>query len=136
MINSGFVFCIRGEKIQYYQEDSFFIQQLIGTINNFTKQKEKNENLSYRDNFDPPLTGFPNRMLLTDRLTQEIKRSEREENSLTLFLEKMSISASIGIALFPQDGNESNTSIKNADRAMYQAKKSIVFTLIAAKKLL
>ncbi len=48
----------------------------------------------------------------------------------------MSISASICVALFPQDGNESNTSIKNADRAMYQAKKSIMFTLIAAKKLL
>jgi len=59
-------------------------QHLIGTINNFSKQKEATEKLTYRANFDP-LTGLPNRTLLTDRLIQEIRRSERNENSFALF---------------------------------------------------
>lgn len=37
---------------------------------------------------------------------------------------RVQISASIGVALFPQDGEDPETLISNADRAMYEAKNS------------
>jgi diguanylate cyclase (GGDEF)-like protein/PAS domain S-box-containing protein len=36
---------------------------------------------------------------------------------------RLKISTSVGISLFPQDGNDTETLIKNADAAMYRAKK-------------
>ena len=74
----------QGKNVHSSQIDGVYHQHLIGTITNFTKQKEENEKLAYRANFDP-LTSLPNRTLLTDRLIQEINRSERHGDSFALF---------------------------------------------------
>lgn len=37
---------------------------------------------------------------------------------------KINVTASVGIASFPTDGNDANTLLKRADRAMYEAKKN------------
>ena len=37
--------------------------------------------------------------------------------------QKLQLSASIGISIFPQDGEESEKLLENADQAMYKAKK-------------
>ena len=36
---------------------------------------------------------------------------------------QMYITASIGVALYPKDGTDTNTILKNADSAMYKAKE-------------
>ena len=74
----------QGKNIIRSQKENKVDHHLIGTINNFSKQKEETDKLAYRANFDP-LTGLPNRTLLTDRLIQETKRSERNEDSFALF---------------------------------------------------
>ncbi len=74
----------QGKNMRVLQVNGAYHQHMIGTITNFTKQKEENEKLAYRANFDP-LTGLPNRTLLTDRLIQEINRSERIEDSFAVF---------------------------------------------------
>jgi len=37
--------------------------------------------------------------------------------------QKLQVCASVGIAVFPEDGNDETTLLKNADKAMYQAKE-------------
>jgi len=74
----------QGKFIRTPEDDNDEIKNLIGTIHNFTRQKEKNERLAYRANFDP-LTNLPNRTLLIDRLNQEIRRSERNSEIFSLF---------------------------------------------------
>jgi diguanylate cyclase (GGDEF)-like protein len=192
----------QGKNIIRSQKGNPVDQHLIGTINNFSKQKEETDKLAYRANFDP-LTGLPNRTLLIDRLIQETRRSERNEDSFALFFidldnfksindtyghdmgdqllkriaqrfeknrrksdtfariggdefilmalnvandsdlrtltkkymslfnqpltinhNKIKIKASIGVAVFPENGSDSKTLIKMADKAMYQAKKN------------
>ncbi len=55
------------------------------------------------------------------RVAQRIIRAFAQ--SYTLPEHELSISASIGISVFPQDGCDSETLIKNADSAMYSAKE-------------
>lgn len=43
---------------------------------------------------------------------------------ITINGQELQIGASIGIALFPSDGNDSNTLLKHSDAAMYRAKQS------------
>ncbi len=40
--------------------------------------------------------------------------------------ESLRISTSVGVARYPQDGQDSETLLKNADTAMYLAKKTVV----------
>jgi len=47
--------------------------------------------------------------------------------NLPIFLDEVnqvSVSASIGITIFPIDKNDADTLLRHADQAMYQAKKS------------
>jgi diguanylate cyclase (GGDEF)-like protein/PAS domain S-box-containing protein len=55
---------------------------------------------------------------IMERLRQTLKRPYRLQG------QSLSISASIGIAVFPSDGREADELMKKADMAMYQAKKS------------
>ncbi|OLS40440.1 diguanylate cyclase [Bacillus sp. MRMR6] len=41
----------------------------------------------------------------------------------SIYDQKFTISASIGISLYPQDGQDLHTLIKNADLAMYDSKE-------------
>ncbi len=54
---------------------------------------------------------------LADRLARAMYRSDFVPNVVT------QVSASIGVALFPEHGREIGTLLKNADAAMYQAKR-------------
>ena len=54
---------------------------------------------------------------LAARLAQAMHRSDLVPNVVT------QVSASIGVALFPEHGREIGTLLKNADAAMYQAKR-------------
>lgn len=54
---------------------------------------------------------------LAARLAQALHRSDFVPNVVT------QVSASIGVALFPEHGREIGTLLKNADAAMYQAKR-------------
>jgi PAS domain S-box-containing protein len=97
------------------------------------------------------LTDLPNRLLLNDRITQAISLARRhggdefvillseiaEAGDAAISAEKIlaalamphtiselkvNLSASIGISIYPQDGQDADTLIKNADAAMYLAK--------------
>ena len=46
------------------------------------------------------------------------------QQPLTIGSSELSITTSIGIALFPDDGEDVETLIKNADSAMYHAKEA------------
>jgi len=55
------------------------------------------------------------------KLCEEITKVLRD--SFEIFGQKFTISASIGISLYPKDGKDLNTLIKNADLAMYDTKE-------------
>jgi len=66
-------------------------------------------------------------ILLTNREISEIEvvasqMLEEVAKPFTLFRHEFFTTASIGISLFPQDGDTIETLVKNADTAMYQAK--------------
>lgn len=51
-----------------------------------------------------------------------IKLLERISKTMVISSHELSISASIGIAIFPRDGGDTPTLLRHADRAMYNAK--------------
>ena len=59
-----------------------------------------------------------NAFVLLDRLLEEIKLPVQLASKTAM------VSASMGIAFFPEHGTEQNVLLKAADQAMYQAKKS------------
>ncbi|MGE5336588.1 MAG: EAL domain-containing protein [Gemmatimonadota bacterium] len=72
------------------------------------------------DEFVVVLNDFEHRQeaaLLAARITQALHRTDLVPNVDT------QVSASIGIALFPEHGREMSTLLKNADAGMYQAKR-------------
>jgi diguanylate cyclase (GGDEF)-like protein len=56
--------------------------------------------------------------IIAAKIITDIKRGQRIGN------QRLRISASIGISTYPNDGEEAETLIKNADTAMYDAKQS------------
>jgi diguanylate cyclase (GGDEF)-like protein len=72
------------------------------------------------DEFVVLVTEFKHRQevaLLAARIAQALHRTDLVPNVDT------QVSASIGVALFPEHGREMSTLLKNADSAMYQAKR-------------
>ena len=55
---------------------------------------------------------------IADNLTTILKHNVRIDNHETF------VSASVGIAVFPEDGSDANTLLKNADTAMFRAKEN------------
>ena len=57
-------------------------------------------------------------MLVADRIRQNIARP------ITLQNHELSLAVSIGVSMYPQDGNDYDTLLRNADAAMYRAKEA------------
>lgn len=66
----------------------------------------------------PPLPDKPAVLEFARTLLSELERPLRIDNS------ELHISGTIGVACFPADGEDSATLIRNADAAMYRAKRS------------
>ena len=73
------------------------------------------------DEFTMILTG-PEQISAIERITQTILA--RLNRPFTLGVAHPSVSASIGISVFPADANSPETLLRNADQAMYAAKQS------------
>ncbi len=71
------------------------------------------------DEFAVLLTNF-DRQTFPDELATKI--AKRLSDPFVLNQETVNISTSIGISLFPEDGQDAGTLLKHADTAMYQAK--------------
>jgi diguanylate cyclase (GGDEF)-like protein len=177
------------------------VEQALHTSETRRQNRLAEQEILYRANFDS-LTGLPNRTLMLDRLSQAMKKAQRDETGVILMFldldhfkavndsqghlagdlllrqaakritaclrdtdtaariggdefaiilpdahqkttaetiagkllktlsqpfeldsQQASISASIGITVFPNDGEEAETLLENADHAMYDAKK-------------
>src|SRR6202171_5182707 len=95
------------------------------------------------------VTNLPNRLLLNDRITQAIALARRQNAPVAVIFPDLGgfksindslgaptgaphsieghdrhINGSIGISVYPEDGEDAETLIKNADTAMYHAKES------------
>src|ERR1700682_2506250 len=95
------------------------------------------------------VTNLPNRLLLNDRITQAIALARRQHRPIAVIFPDLGgfksindslgaptgaphsieghdrhINGSIGISVYPEDGEDAETLIKNADTAMYHAKES------------
>lgn len=66
-----------------------------------------------------PETGAPGARLAAERLRKRV-----EENLFIAYDEKLRLTISIGIALYPKDSVEEGTLIERADTALYEAKRS------------
>lgn len=75
---------------------------------------------------DEFVVGFPVRDDQSDEVDFVVRKLERKLNMpIDLgFNRKVTISASIGLALFPRDGENLEALMASADDAMYQIKKS------------
>lgn len=184
------------------------VERYVAIFNDITLLKEKEERIRYLAYHDA-LTGLPNRLLLLDRVQQEISRARRSHARVAvLFMDvdrfklindtlghdvgdkllqmlsgriqsvlrendtvarlggdefvvvlpdvhdtpsvllvgrklieqtaqpfrvdghDLTVSVSIGIAMFPDDGGEANTLLRHADSAMYRAKETGRNTLV------
>jgi diguanylate cyclase (GGDEF)-like protein len=96
---------------------------LIKSVAQVLKETVGNDNTVARmggDEFAVLVDEFEHRQeiaLLAARVTQALHRSDLVPKVDT------QVSASIGVALFPEHGREMSTLLKNADAAMYQAKR-------------
>ena len=73
------------------------------------------------DEFTIVLNGLVNKTQI-DQIVCNIISSF--ENAFSLKSERVFASASIGVTVYPRDGNDVDTLIKNADQAMYESKRS------------
>ncbi|MCR8915980.1 EAL domain-containing protein [Marinobacter panjinensis] len=71
------------------------------------------------DEFAVLLTGFDHQTFPEELATKIIKRLSEP---FVLNQETVNVSTSIGISLFPEDGQDAESLVKHADTAMYQAK--------------
>jgi EAL domain-containing protein (putative c-di-GMP-specific phosphodiesterase class I)/CheY-like chemotaxis protein len=85
------------------------IRQLAGALGRRRQAEERIRQLAYYDD----VTSLPNRVFFKAILSEPMQLAGHDIN----------INASIGIAVFPQDGQDAETLLKNADMAMYFAKR-------------
>ena len=70
---------------------------------------------------------LPSTFLVAERIRKGI-----EENVFRAYDEKLKVTISTGIAVYPEDANNPRALVEKADRAMYEAKrlgKNIVYVL-------
>ena len=66
-----------------------------------------------------PETGIESALHVAERLRKKV-----EDNVFKAYDEKLKLTISVGLAMYPRDAAELNDVIDNADRALYEAKKS------------
>ncbi|OQY28255.1 MAG: hypothetical protein B6I38_09395 [Anaerolineaceae bacterium 4572_5.1] len=122
--------------------DLMEVRRLNKELQNEISRRVKSEKIIKFMATHDPLTSLPNRWLFNDRMNQEIAHAKRNQQKLgVIFLEivqkilttvsepltineqAVQITSSIGIAIYPHDGEKANELIKNADSAMYYIKK-------------
>lgn len=96
------------------------LKQAAQTINKYKRKKDILARLG-GDEFIMLLCDYPDRhaVKITAKNIQEEFTKTFEINN-----NKMMITTSIGISFYPEDGENLNTLIKNADKAMYEVKKA------------
>ena len=71
--------------ISVLHDDKGRISNYIGTFSDLSAEREASERIRWLSQFDP-LTGLPNRSLLTDRCVHAIRLAEREAKPLSLMV--------------------------------------------------
>jgi GGDEF domain-containing protein len=99
---------------------------LIRDISEKIKAEEK---VAYAASHDY-LTGLPNRYFFKELFEKEISQSKRRKDSFAIVYVDLDgniieIKASIGISVYPDDGNDSEILLKKADEAMYMVKNTL-----------
>ncbi len=104
----------------------------------YRRQRDSDRQGLERMAFYDPLTGLGNRNLFRDRLSHALEVAKRNHYDLGLLLkiidsvsrpivhegEAFTVGASIGIAMFPEHGDDHDSLVYHADAAMYRAKRS------------
>jgi len=98
-------------------------QSLANTLATAMDRKEVEQRRTYLAQFDS-LTGLANRTLFVDRFTQTLVQAQRNASlPFALDSQQVYVSASVGITIYPGDGTDADTLLRNADMAMYRAKE-------------
>jgi len=100
-----------------------YLQSIANTLATAMDRKEVEQRRTYLAQFDS-LTGLANRTLFVDRFTQTLVQAQRNASLLfALDSQQVYVSASVGITIYPGDGTDADTLLRNADMAMYRAKE-------------
>ncbi|GAA5787088.1 two-component system response regulator [Chitiniphilus shinanonensis] len=96
--------------------------QLLQTVARRIKSALRRTDIAIRLGGDEFVVIVPDARRLDDYATLADKLLDAVREEIELRSERLSISASIGIAVFPDNGEDSQTLLKSADNAMYDAK--------------
>jgi diguanylate cyclase (GGDEF)-like protein/PAS domain S-box-containing protein len=96
--------------------------QLLVAVSNRLKNCLRNTDLIARQGGDEFTVLLPNLISKSDAATVAEKIINALNEAFLINEQELAVSGSIGIAIFPEDGKDSVTLMKNADAAMYRVK--------------